>query len=342
MAGEPTPPAEKDDVPKLARLLYEQFRNADYEGALKTCEKLIAAQPKDKDHRYNQACTLARLSRPEEALAALGRSVELGYGDVGHMLADEDLASLREQAQFKALLARLREQHAPRTTVQGQVKTVTGWPEGGLQYKLLLSSAATPAQPHRLAVWLHPSGGSGNQAAESLAPLFLARGWALLLFTDKNWMGWSDEDARKIPLTVGELKELPGLAVARPLLLGYSAGGQAALNLWLGKPGWPGGLILDAAYPLSLEAYAQRRVEPLTIPADPAVKECPFFVLVGGKDGGRQIWDQVLPKFKEAGVLVDYHVVADRGHEWLFGAAEQKLLSEWLEKLGKAGGDLRK
>jgi predicted esterase len=341
-AGEQKTPVEKDEIPKLARQLHEQFRNKDYEGALKTCEKLVEAQPKDKDHSYNQACALARLNRTEEALAALGRSVELGFCDAGHIVSDEDLASLREQAPFKALVAKLREQNAPKTVVHGQVKTITGWADGGLKYKVILSNAAGPASPQRLVVWLHPSGGSGNQIAESLAPLLLARGRALLLFTEKNWMGWSEEDLRRMVRTVEQLKEVPGLEVARPFLLGFSAGGQAALTLWLGKPAWPGGLILDAAYPLSLEAYARGKVEPLTIPADPAVKDCPFFVLVGGKDGGRQLWDQTLPKFKEAGIAVDYHVVPDRGHEWLFGAAEQKLLIEWLEKLGPAGAEPKK
>jgi predicted esterase len=333
-AAEPQTPPAKSELPALARQLQEEFQKKDYENALKTCEKLIVAQPKEKDHVYNQACALARLDRPEEALAALARAAELGFGDVGHIESDDDLAALRELPAFKALLAKLREQNAPQTAVQGRVKTVTGWPEGGLKYKLLL---AAPAPPQRLVVWLHPSGGSGNQAAESLAPLFLARGRALLLFTEKNWMGWTEEDLKRLGPTIGRLKELPGLSVERPLLLGFSAGGQAALNLWQGQPASFGGLILDAAYPLSLEAYARGKAEPLAIPADPGVKAVPFFVLVGGKDGGRQVWEQALPKFKEAGIAVEYHVIPGRGHEWLFGPAEQKLLGEWLDKLAPPG-----
>ena len=37
------------------------------------------------------------------------------------------------------------------------------------------------------------------------------------------------------------------------MLLGYSAGGQLALNLWSEKPGAWGGVIVDAAYPVQVK-----------------------------------------------------------------------------------------
>ena len=45
-----------------------------------------------------------------------------------------------------------------------------------------------------------------------------------------------------------------GIDPRKPILLGFSAGGQAALILWSSKPARLGGLIVDAAYPIRLEA----------------------------------------------------------------------------------------
>ena len=56
----------------------------------------------------------------------------------------------------------------------------TGAPEGGLPYRLLVSEEATAARPHRLVVWLHPSGGDGLTVVEPLAGELARRGFALL------------------------------------------------------------------------------------------------------------------------------------------------------------------
>jgi len=54
--------------------------------------------------RYNEACALMRLGRHDEALAALGRAVQAGYDRLGVLLNDHDLAPLREDARFAALV----------------------------------------------------------------------------------------------------------------------------------------------------------------------------------------------------------------------------------------------
>lgn len=71
-------------------------------------EELAARLPGDPTVRYNLACSLALSGRSEEACDALARAVELGYDDAGQMLADDDLASLRELPRFRELVARLR------------------------------------------------------------------------------------------------------------------------------------------------------------------------------------------------------------------------------------------
>src|SRR5205814_972038 len=78
------------------------------------------------------------------------------------------------------------------------VKSVEGAPDGGLRYRLRLSPTASKEKPSRLMIWMHPSGGSMNAAVEALAPRFNKDGFALLVFTRKNFVGWSSDDSAKI------------------------------------------------------------------------------------------------------------------------------------------------
>jgi tetratricopeptide (TPR) repeat protein len=56
---------------------------------------------------YSAACALALLGRKKEALEQLSRAAEWGFRDVKWMQQDEDLASLRAEKGFAALVARI-------------------------------------------------------------------------------------------------------------------------------------------------------------------------------------------------------------------------------------------
>jgi Tetratricopeptide repeat len=57
---------------------------------------------------YNLACAQARLGRVDEALASLSDSIERGFAASGDLLRDPDLAPLRGDPRFSALLARTK------------------------------------------------------------------------------------------------------------------------------------------------------------------------------------------------------------------------------------------
>ncbi len=80
----------------LARGEYEQA-----EGVLRQSIKRV---PHNANAHYNFACVLARQGKNDEALAALEKAVDLGFRDVQHMHADEDLKSLREDDRFKEIV----------------------------------------------------------------------------------------------------------------------------------------------------------------------------------------------------------------------------------------------
>ena len=212
-----------------------------------------------------------------------------------------------------------------------EMRTVEGSPEGGFTYRLAIPAGATLEKPARLVIWLHPSA-RWMTALDPLAPIFTRNGFALLVVTGKQTTGWTDrEAARLLGRTLPDAAEVAGVDAARPILFGFSAGGQLALALWQAKPGRYGGLILDAAYPV--ERKDDRHVA-IDLPSDPAVREVPLFVLVGLKDPVAVFWRQVEGPWREAGVPLTVRYVPGKGHELLLGDEEIAALDAWLGRMG--------
>ena len=210
-------------------------------------------------------------------------------------------------------------------------RTVEGSPEGGFPYRLTIPASATPEKPSRLVIWLHPSG-RWMTTVDAMAPIFARNGFALLVVTGKQTTGWTDrEAARLLSRTLPDAAKVAGVDAARPVLFGFSAGGQLALALWQARPGRYGGLILDAAYPV--EEKDGRQVA-ISLPSDPAVREVPLFVLVGLKDPLAVFWRQVEGPWREAGVPLTVCYVPGKGHEWLLGDEEIAALEAWLGRMG--------
>jgi predicted esterase len=321
---------------QLERELAQAFQDKKYEAAAEKCRAQIELLPNRSDPHYNLACSLARQGKKDEAFASLTKAAEFGYADAAHMQEDDDLATLRDDERFAQLTQKITAKEKTASYEKGAeikgLKTVEDYPEGGLRYRLRLAEDASAEKPNRLVIWLHPSGGSMNNVFEGLAPLFVKHGFATLVLTRKQWMGWNDTDANKLlNKTLPAVAKVRGIDARRPLLMGYSAGGQLALQLWALAPGKFGGMILDAAYPIDMEKYqrGQQGVQPL--PKDDAVKKTPIFVLVGSKDGGAQLWKQVEKEWQDAGVPLAIHRIAEKGHTWLFGQKEVAELEKWLE-----------
>lgn len=292
---------------------------------------------------YNKACALARQGKPEEALAGLTKAVETGFDEAEHIKADDDLEGLRKDPRFVALVeeAAQKARTAANTRYErGQpmpgLKMIEALPEGGLRYRLRLSEKASKDKPHRLVIWMHPSGGSMNAQAEALAPILAEKGCALLVLTYKNFLGWSAQDADKLmKKTLPALAEVEGLDIRRPILLGYSAGGQMALELYFHDPTPFGGLVLDAAYPMRRTLTGAQVLAP---PKKLTYAQVPVYVVVGLKDGGSLLWRQADKAWRSAGVPLSIYYIPDKPHTWLFDQAQAAELGKWLGKL--AAGQL--
>jgi predicted esterase len=82
----------------------EFLARKDHVRALAALSVATEAAPGRPAYWYNLACVQARLGGRRQALDALERAVRAGYSDREGMAADEDLASLREEERFKALV----------------------------------------------------------------------------------------------------------------------------------------------------------------------------------------------------------------------------------------------
>lgn len=85
--------------------LYTRFGR--YEEGLSVDLELVRMHPEESIVWYNLGCSYALTGRRDDALRALSRAVELGYGDSDWMLKDSDLESLRDDPRFQVLLGRI-------------------------------------------------------------------------------------------------------------------------------------------------------------------------------------------------------------------------------------------
>lgn len=78
-----------------------------YAEGLKTDQELAQLCPGEALVWYNLACSYALLASKEEALNSLTRAVSLGYSDYRWLKEDSDLASLRTDRRFQAMVQKL-------------------------------------------------------------------------------------------------------------------------------------------------------------------------------------------------------------------------------------------
>jgi hypothetical protein len=81
------------------------YRSGDHAGALAACREALALHPGNALILYNIACLEARLGQANEALEALAESLAASPDYRARAAEDDDLASLRQDARFQALVA---------------------------------------------------------------------------------------------------------------------------------------------------------------------------------------------------------------------------------------------
>ena len=153
--------AAKTDLTKAALAAWEK---AEWEKALPRLEKVAGAHAENAPVVYNLACARAQTGHLDEAMAALAAAAEAGFSDVRHILKDDDLTPLRSRADFRDLVARLREWQ-PDMVPPCAFSASVGWTPQGV-----------PVPPYKGARYLLSSmlgvgSGRGNSLDEVVASL---------------------------------------------------------------------------------------------------------------------------------------------------------------------------
>jgi hypothetical protein len=105
------PPAVADETPRRVdseRTVFRAFDAGDYQRAAALLEEHLRHWPDEPDMIYNLACAYCRLGEAEKAGQALLRAVKAGFRDFEHMRTDPDLAAIRGEELFQAILEAAR------------------------------------------------------------------------------------------------------------------------------------------------------------------------------------------------------------------------------------------
>jgi predicted esterase len=337
--------AEEGQAQPSEQAVNDLLEHKSFSEAEAMCRKMLATDPSDKNAAYNLACALARQGRTEDAVSALVQAQHLGFDDADHAQVDSDLVSLHGNAAFLAVIKDMGTQQAAdhQKLMQGipyeagapiaGVKIIEGDPASGLRWRLRMGPDATVAKPERLIVWLHPSGASANSMVEALSPELARHGFAFAVFTQKQFMSWQPAEMNKIMPSIQDMAKQPGIDATRPILMGFSAGGQTALLAWSSHPEQWGALLLDAAYPIDIATMHGNHVSSLSVTPAMRAAKVPILALVGGSDGGSQLWQAITPKWVEIGLPITLRVVPGRKHEYLFTGDEWKATLAFLDAL---------
>lgn len=290
----------------------------DWFEAVRLGQARVTSRPFDIAARYDLACALARVGDERAALRTLFEAVALGFDDAAWLERDEDLASVRHLAEFATLRAEATRMARTGISVVG-VRTVIR-DDLPTPVRVRVPDLANPKP--RVALWLHPSGARLNADLERLAPVFARHGFALVVPMYPRLAGWNNDELRSVlDLTLPRLTDV--VEVDHPLVLGLSAGAEAALVAWSATP----------ARFVAVWASAPPTDSPghtLALPTADVASPVVFFI--GERDPVWREWQRTWPTWRAAQLRFETRIIAEKGHELLF---DEALLERELSEINR-------
>lgn len=99
----------RDTTPQNSIRHYALLYSGKPAEAVEWMNKVLENDPSNGNY-YDAACLYARMGRPDEAVRYLKTSLEMGYRNLVHLEADEDLDTLRDRQDYKDLLAKYKKE----------------------------------------------------------------------------------------------------------------------------------------------------------------------------------------------------------------------------------------
>jgi len=186
--------------------------------------------------------------------------------------------------------------------------------------KVLFFQPEESSEPPPLAIMI--AGGTSNEfmarAQFWLGSEFVERGWAIAVPISPDGKRFSDENANLFPELIQKLQAAHELKDNKPLLIGISSGGSAAMAIAAVNP----------------ELYRGVVATPGRIKRDDELSKLnglPIYLRVGEKDDLRwnRILDRMVARLSAAGANVDSAIMPDARHIFTL---DWDNLNNWLEQ----------
>ncbi|HUT02990.1 MAG TPA: hypothetical protein VM163_03775 [bacterium] len=144
------------DLKELEKQAREAYDAKKYEEAAVLYLKLLRRNVTDGGNIYNLACCYGLLGKSELAAKSLERAYNAGFTDVGWMKNDPDFEKVKENEQFKAMIASLEEKAKHKEEGKGEAIYISASAE--FKCRLMFPEGYDPKRTYPLLVGLHGYG----------------------------------------------------------------------------------------------------------------------------------------------------------------------------------------
>jgi hypothetical protein len=100
------------DYATLAKQGYKVYENKDYAKSVELFEQAFKLDKPKPSDLYNAACSAALAKQVDKAFDFLGKAIDAGYSNLGHLKSDTDLASLYQDNRWKEIIAKIEKKQA--------------------------------------------------------------------------------------------------------------------------------------------------------------------------------------------------------------------------------------
>jgi hypothetical protein len=156
-------------------VMMKAMADGDFNQARTLCEHAITMEPRSPVHRYNLACIEARagVSLPR-ALAALEQAVQLGFNDLNSLKTDPDLAAIRGDPKFAAIVAKVG---GSASTSAASATPVAATPKSSPPKTTVAKPASHPAATDAAAERIEKPAAASYQDGIPVGLFFMTRYW---------------------------------------------------------------------------------------------------------------------------------------------------------------------